>query len=268
MFRLAALGLLAILTLSACSDDEPTTPQPTGGKYVVSTAGTYYVNDNVIINIRPGGATSDSTIPQDSTVVLGTRTVGGKSAVASVVFIGGVASDTTYATQEGTKVLEYVPVQFSILGAPLNLGDKWVTTFDESAASWTALSDSVAPFDLVIRIDTVNPNTDSQRVDTMKYRLSARLNFTGSKTGTENVTIDGKTLSATKSQVNLAGTVYAFIAGPVPFSIPINIPRTYWFVDGVGVVKVSQDAVTISASPLPPTGVPGSRKTTVRYSVK
>ncbi len=266
MLRLAALGLLAILTLSACSDDEPTNPTPSG-TYVVSTPGTYYVNDNVIINIRTGGATSDSAVASDSTVVLGTRTIGGKSAVASVVHVGGVAVDTTYLAQEGSKVLEFFPVQFSIFGGPVNLGDKWVTTFDESASKWTALSDSVPPFEIIGGVRTVNPGTDSQRIDTVKYTVSARLNFEGTKTGTENVTVDGKTLSATKSQVSLGGTVYVFL-GPAPLAIDLNIPRTYWFVNGVGVVKTVQDATILNVPLLGATPVPGSRRTTVRYSIK
>lgn len=254
MIRSVLLGLALVMVLSACSDDTTTNPPAGTGVYVISKAGSYFIHDNVYVKITNAGVPSDSILPSDSTAPNGTQTIAGKSAATSYVFVGGVPVDTTFVAQEGTKVLEYFPVEFTVLGATVNLGTKWVNTFDESVNSWTALNDTVPEFEL----RTAGPS----------YFISAKLNFTGVKNGTEALTVNGASITATRSVISLNATIYvAFSPGGLSTPVPINLVRTYWFADGYGALKVVQDAKVINAAPLPPTGVPGSRKTVVRLNV-
>ncbi|MCX6139759.1 MAG: hypothetical protein NTX15_02845 [Candidatus Kapabacteria bacterium] len=254
MFRFLLLGAFATLILSACSETT-TNPSPTG-VYVVSKAGSYYIHDNVYVKITNAGVTADSLLPRDSTAANGTQTIAGKSAATSYVFVGGVPVDTTFVAQEGTKVNEYYPVEFTILGATVNLGTKWVTTFDEALTSWTALNDTVPEFEL--KAGPTGPT----------YYLSAKLNFTGSKNGTEVLMVNGASITATKSAINLNATIYvAFSPGGLATAVPISLVRTYWFANGYGTLKIVQDAKVINAPPLPATGVPGLRQTVVRLNV-
>jgi len=262
--NIALLSLACIAVLSACSEE--TTQPPASGNYVVSKTGSYYIHTNVLVDIARDGKTTEIPSPADSTVVTGAATISGKSAVRSVVFTAGIPTDTTYLAQEGSKVLEYFPIAFSIVGASVDLGVRWVTTFDESATSWTALTDTIAPFKFIVGIDTIYPNTDSTRIDTVAYNLSVKLNFTGTKTGTENLTIDGLSVATTKSVINIAATIYVNISGTI-FPVEISLPRTYWFAKDVGVLKIDQEAKVLNSSPIPPSGIPGLKQTTVRYTI-
>ena len=250
VIRLAIFSAATLLVLSACSTD-PVTPNDTS-VYVVATKGTYFINDNVVITIDAGGTKADVPAPQDSTYVNGTKSVNGKTAVESFVFIGGVATDTTYVAQEGLKVSALTPLQFVVLGAPVDLGNKWVLTYDANATTWTALDDTIPSISI-----QAGPST---------YTGSAKLLFTGKKLAAENITVNGSALSAVKTEMKMLITLYVDFGGFV-LPVPIELIRNTWFAKGVGVVKIEQDAKVINAPPAPPLTLPGQRISTVRFNI-
>lgn len=249
MIRLAILGMIGVLVLASCGDTtSPPTPQ-TPGTYVVSKAGSYFVHDNVFVKMSVAGVPSDSMLANDSTVVDSALTLDGRSAVRSFAYVGGDIDDTVYSSQDGAKVSEYFPIQVSMFGATVDLGAKWVQTFDENASSWTALTDMVPPF------------------NALDYVITAKLNFTGVKDGTESIMINDSSVLTTKSKITIAAVLYVQIAPGVIVPMNISLIRTYWFAKDVGVVKVVQEPSIFDASPLAKTGIPGSRQTVLRYKI-
>lgn len=243
----AVLGL----GLVGCSNETtPTEP----GTYVISTAGSYFVHANREFDINDAGVIDTNDLLQDSTVITGAKTVAGRSAVESIMYVGGVPIDTTYDSQQGSVVSTLLPLDFSVFGAPVELGSKWVNLFDENATSWVALRDTVPQF-------TIDGGPAGS------YTGTGGLNFLGKKIGTETVTVGGKSVSTTKVEITLNITLYLdFGVSIVP--LPIQLVRTYWFANKIGWVKYSQPAKLINLPGVPALPVDGQERTLVRYSVK
>lgn len=246
----AALGLG--LGLSSCSSESTTPTEP--GTYVVATAGSYFIHGNKAFDTDEAGAVDTVDILPDSVAVTGTKTVEGRSAVESIVFVGGLPIDTMYDAQQGTVVSTLLPLQFDVLGAPVDLGNKWVNLFDENASSWTALRDSIPQF-------TIDAGPSGS------YTGSAGLNFIGKKLGTESVTINGTTVSTSKVEITMNITLYLMF-GPSAVPVPIQLVRTYWFAKNLGWVKMSQPAKVVSIMGIPPLPIDGTESTLIRYSTK
>lgn len=246
----AALGLG--LGLSGCSS-ETTTPTE-AGKYVVATTGSYFIHSNRSYDIDASGVIDTVDILPDSAVVTGSKTVEGRSAVESIIMVGGVPVDTTYDSQQGAVVSTLLPLRFDVLGAPVDLGNKWVNLFDENASSWVALKDSIPQF-------TIDAGPSGS------YTGTAGLSFTGKKLGTESVTINGTSVSTSKVEITMNITLYLMF-GPQAVPLPIQLVRTYWFANNIGWVKVTQPAQVVNIMGIPPLPIDGVETTLLRYNVK
>ncbi|HLP27558.1 MAG TPA: hypothetical protein VK147_02880 [Candidatus Didemnitutus sp.] len=250
MIRSVLFALAAVFVLSACSDD-PVTPSDTSS-YVVSTKGSYFVHDNITVEITAAGVTTDVPSPSDSTVVNGSVTHEGRTAIESIVFVNGAASDSIYMTQTGSTVATAFPLQFTVLGLPADFGVKWVNIFDANAATWTALNDSIPSF-------TIGSGEQA-------YTGTAKLLFTGKQTGTETITVDGKSVTAKKSEITMNITLYLNF-GTAIIPVPIVLTQRYTFAPNVGIVRAEQVATVITIEGVPPLTIPGFKTSLVRYSV-
>lgn len=250
MIRSALLALAAIFVLSACSED-PVTPSDTSS-YVVSAKGSYFIHDNVTVDITAAGVTTDVPAPQDSTVVNGSVTYEGRSAIESIVFVAGAPADSLYTAQTGSTVATAFPLQFTILGIPADFGVKWMNVFDANATTWTALNDTIPSF-------TIGSGAQS-------YTGSAKLNFTGKQTGTETITVDGKSVTAKKSEITMNITLYLNFVGSI-IPVPIVLTQHYTFAPNIGMVRAEQVATVVNIVGVPPLAIPGFRTSLVRYAV-
>jgi len=250
-FAIIAVAALA-LGLAGCSSDTTTPTEP--GKYVIASPGSYFIHNNRTYDTDAAGAVDTVDVLPDSVVVSGTKTVEGRSAVESIMYVGGMAVDTMYDAQQGTVVSTLLPLAFDVLGAPVDLGNKWVNLFDENASSWTALKDSIPQF-------TIDAGPSGS------YTGSAGLNFIGKKLGTETVSINGAATAASKVEITMNITLYLMF-GPQAVPVPIQLVRTYWFVNGIGSIKVTQPAQVVNIMGIPPLPIDGVETTLVRYSIK
>ncbi len=245
----AALGLG--LGLSSCKTESTTPVEP--GKYVIATAGSYFIHGNRTFDTDASGATDTTDFLEDSTVVIGTTTVEGRSAVQSIYTFVGIAFDTLYDAQQGSVVSTLYPLEFDVLGAPVDLGRKWVNVFDENASSWTALRDTIPSF-------TIDAGPSGS------YTGSAGLDFTGKKLGTETVTINGVSVATQKVEITLNITLYLMF-GPQAVPVPIQLVRTYWFANNIGWVKMMQPAKVVTIPGIPPLPIDGGEATLLRYNI-
>ncbi len=243
---------ISALVLASCSDDS-TTPTPSPANYVVSTPGSYFLHANTTVDITAAGIITESEADPDSSVVTGTKTYSGRSAVETVRYVNGVVADTVYLSQSGSKVSSAFPLAFTVLGAPVDFGVRWVDVYDSSVDSWTALNDTIPSF-------TINAGPSS-------YNGSAKLLFTGKKTGTENIIVDGKTLSANKAELTLNITLYLQFSASVVVPVPIVLVQRSWMVPDVGLVRAEQDAKVVSIMGVPPLPIPGFKTVLTKYNV-
>jgi hypothetical protein len=251
MIRSALLALAAVFVLSACSEDPVTPPPSDTSSYVVSTKGSYFIHDNITVDITSAGVTTDVPSPSDSTVVNGTVTHEGRSAIESIVFVNGAASDSVYMAQTGSTVATAFPLQFTILGVPADFGVKWVNIFDANATTWTALNDTIPSF-------TIGSGAQ-------QYTGSAKLLFTGKQTGTETITVDGKSVTAKKSEITMNITLYLNFGAVIP--VPIVLTQHYTFAPNIGMVRAEQVANVVTIVGVPPLAIPGFKTSLVRYAV-
>ena len=255
MIRYAALAVASALIISACGDS--TTPEPTNESYVPAS-GSYMIHQNTELEIDTvTKAVTEIPAPSDSTIAGAVTTFNGKSATPFVAFVGGAPFDTTHYYQDGASLYTSIPLSYDIGGIPLDLGSKWAKINEQGQTSWTSLADTIAPIDLPIG----------------GYKLSAKLDFQGKALGSENITINGATLSAKKIQIDLNARLYA-MAGPTSLPVDVNLKVFYWLVDKVGVVKREQPAAIINLGLLgqlmgsPIQAVPGFSQVTTRYVIR
>ena len=256
MRNLTLLGFTALcLTLVSCSDEEPTTPTAIGS--YVRTSGSYVIHSNVDVNIDATTAkTTDVPAPDDSTVVVQRSSVGGTEKSVAQVFVGGATTDTVTITQNGNVVMQDFAIRYDVVSFVLDLGRKQVMIADFGKSSWTALKDTIPPFDF-----TPLPGV----------KLSGSLNFIGKQLADETVTINNVTLQTKKVQLDLNATLFANL-GVSSIPVPISLVRTIWFADGIGIVKTEQKAAVINLGPAgallgtTTQAVPGYIQTAKRWS--
>jgi hypothetical protein len=271
MRTLTTLGFAALaLALVSCSD-EPTSPDtPAYGTYVHTVNGAYVINANVNVAIDAvTKQTTEQPAPDDSTVVFNSQQGEGTDPsnpsaklplynTQSYVYVNNAPTDTVTVSQLGGKITQSFRLRYSIQQIPLDLGRKDMVICDLGNSTWTALKDTVLPFDL--------PGM-------AQYKASGTLNFTGKSLGNETVTLNGQTLSTKKVQIDMNATLY-LAAGPTSIPLPIKLERTYWFAEKVGVVKMEQKAAVIDLGILggflgtPTQAVPGMIQTAKRWSTR
>lgn len=250
MKRLLMLAAAGTMILTACSDDSTTNPNPTADVYIPSKTGAYIIHAN---KETAGGETMD--VSDDSTVVIGTLAIKDganvtKTSVRHEVYIDDAVSDTIDVAQEGSKIYLNFPLELGDLEGVGNssYGTRWVLIGDVNGSSWTGLS-----LDTNVSIDYMGTPLPV----TISFRVS------GKKAGTENMTINGKTVSCVKLENDFNVTMT--ISG-LGVSIPIALKQTTWVGKGVGLVKQTQPATMVSA---PALGfefeVPGFESTAIRY---
>jgi len=246
------LALAATMFLTACSDDSTTNP-PASDVYIPSKTGAYVIHAN---KITEAGVTSDAE--DDSTVVIGTLKIKDgknveKTSIRHEVYVMGVAYDTVDVAEEGSKIHLNFPLSVKIsdsISAP-DLGSRWILVGDQNGSTWTGLDEKITGLTL----------------DYKGTPLPADIAFkvTGKKVGTENMTINGQTVSTIKYENTFAITLTVNLGIIVPV-IPISFTQTMWVGKGVGMVKSTQPATTIS---VPELGfdfeIPGTESTAIRY---
>ena len=264
-FATLALGLVG------CSD-EPTTPTtPTSyPAYIHAVPDAYMVSSNMNVAIDAiTKQTTDQPAPDDSTVVFGAIQGEGVDEANpstklplyrtdSYVFVNNESTDTVTTSQLGGKITQSYRLRYAIQAIPLDLGRKNVVICDLANSTWTALKDTVAPFDL--------PGMP-------QYKVSGALNFVGKSLPDETVTLNGQTLKTKKTQIDLNATLY-LAAGPTSIPLPIKLVRTYWLAEKLGVVKMEQMADVIDLGVIggflgtPVQAVPGMVQTAKRWSAR
>lgn len=222
---LALTAIAASALLISCSDD-PTTPTVVGS--YVRPAGSYEIHSNVDIAIDAAtGKTTEVAAPDDSTVIVQRTSTDGVDKSVAHVYESGVIVDTLELAQNGSVLTSnQFLIKLELPGTVLNFGRRQVTIADFSKSSWTALKDTILPFDY--------PTLPG-------VKLSGSLNFVGKSLGDENLIIDGKTYATKKVQIDLNSVITASVS----VSVPVNLVRTVWLADRVGIVKVEQKPAII-----------------------
>ena len=132
------VAALAALVMVGCSKEEPTQPsQPKN--YMPLAVGNWWVYSRVELdtngNVKPGMEW------RDSTVVVGTVRIAGKTAYALVSYIDEEAVDTTYVALEGNKLYMYMDTS-GMSDDPFSVFGPWMLMVDFSGRSWST-QDSV-----------------------------------------------------------------------------------------------------------------------------
>jgi hypothetical protein len=250
---LSALAASALL-ITSCSD-EPTAPTAVGS--YVRGSGAYVIHSNVDVAIDAAtNKTTETPAADDSTVVAQRTSTGGVEKSTAYVFESGVVADTVVMMQNGNVVMQDFAIRYDLVSFVLDLGRKQVMIADFGKSSWTALKDTIAPFDF-----TPLPGV----------KLSGSLNFIGKQLADETVTINNVTLQTKKVQLDLNATLFANL-GVSSIPVPISLVRTIWFADGIGIVKTEQKAAVINLGPAgallgtTTQAVPGYVQTAKRWS--
>ncbi|MEY3386498.1 MAG: hypothetical protein RIR53_1309 [Bacteroidota bacterium] len=270
MRLLTTLGLASlVIVLASCSSDEPTAPTTSFPAYVHAVSGSYMTYSNVTVAIDPATKqTTQQPAPSDSSVVVNAQTgeliepttstkVPFYNTVSNV-FTNNELTDTVTLSQVGGKITQSFRLSYDIQAFALDIGRKNVVICDLGNSTWTALKDTVLPFDF--------PGLP-------QYKVSGTLNFTGKSLGDETVTLNGQSIKTKKSQIDLNATLY-LAAGPTQLPLPIKLVRTYWFAEKLGVVKMEQNADVIDLGIIggflgtPVQAVPGLIQTAKSWSTR
>lgn len=252
-FSMAALALVALL-ITACSDD-PVTP-PASDKFVMTGTGSYYISNVDSLHDNPADTANPSRVAagRDSTDVVTTTLLAGRTAVmlrSTHTFNGVSKTDTTYLAQDGNAIFSYYTLGISDIPnlAPIIVAQAWVRVGDLNATSWKALDTALSnvPFSYGGTSITANVN----------------IVLDGSKVGTESMTINGTSQTATHYRVSGVVTL-----GTVVGNIYVYSQEDYWFVKNVGMVKYERGVTTAKGAVLPSAiKVSGKSKTTTSFQV-
>jgi hypothetical protein len=223
---------LAVLVMVGCSKEEPTQPsQPKN--YMPLAVGNWWVYSRVQLDTN--GNEKPGMEWRDSTVVVGTVRIAGKTAYALVSYFDGEAGDTTYMALEGNKLYMYMDtsdVHGDPLSALLSVFGPWVPMVDFSGQFWST--------------------QDSVRME----GFIGVAQLSGRRVRSEAVQIRerGQTVQAEKFKLELSLIGNLEVRGiwiPVRFEMPIAM----WFAENVGQVayRIGPGSLNIQLPPpLPP----------------
>jgi len=255
MKNIIFLFALSLIALSSCSDDKtPTDPGgDTNSVLLPSTVGSYWINSNVETTPPPNVAPVETTRNTDSTVVTGNGMYQGRQSSTQITYANGNGFDTTYFNQNANELYEYsAGIETPFFSIPKG----WIKLADYNATTWKPFPDTTL---------TDNPIT----FQGIEATVSGTVKANCTKGGTSNVTIDGKTYTATQFTttitVDLTGKAFggAFTA-PIKFDLVTKVSH----VKGVGVVSSTTDGIVISL-PQPIGNIPqnGSQSNLLRFKI-
>lgn len=252
-FTLATLALGALL-ITACSND-PVTPG-TSDKFVVTSTSSYYVSDvdSVINNPADTANPAYEPVGKDSTYIVGTALVAGRTAVflrGLYTWDGTTTADTTYMAQDGNFILQYYTLGVSDIPgvAPIVAGKAWVRIGDNGAASWAALDTLIKGVTFTYAGQTLVADVD--------------VDMQGTTVGTETITIAGTAHSAKHYRVK--GVIYV---NNVFAKVYAYTQEDFWFVKNVGMVKYERGVTTLDGGTLfAAVKISGKRETATSFKV-
>jgi hypothetical protein len=231
---------LAVLVMVGCSKEEPTQPtQPTQPKnYMPLAVGNWWVYSRVELdtngNVKPGMEW------RDSTVVVGTVRIAGKTAYALLSYIDEEAGDTTYVALEGNKLYMYMDTS-GMSDNPLSVFGPWMLMVDFSGQPWST-QDSV-------RLDNV---------ELFGYTgtFIGVAQLSGRRVGSEAVQIRerGQTVQAEKFELK-PSIIGNFEAQGIRVPVQYEMPIAMWFAENIGRVadRTGPGSLNIQLPPpLPP----------------
>lgn len=268
------LALLAPFAFMSCSED---VTAPSKGTFLPTNTGTWWE-----MEIYPTDSLGNKDgISSSSTITVGTSyPLNGRTATQYIDRYDD-SSDTTLYSSEGQIVyidgtqFNQIGTYFSaILGggtAPdINLNLTWVKIADPNTPSWEVAKVPI-------------PETDVSDViggGGIKAYLNGEIRVNGSQAGTEQITIKGKTHTASVFNMNIefAGKVNTtvFFAKVDLASISVLIGQKFYFVDGIGLVKSVNSGQTFELKPISSTlPIPGQKSktggsvsTVIDYNIK
>jgi hypothetical protein len=228
-------AVLAVLVMVGCSKEEPTQPsQPKN--YMPLAVGNWWVYSWVELdtngNVKPG------TEWRDSTVVVGTVRIAGKTAYALVSYIDGEVGDTIYMALEGNKLYIYLDASQS----PFSVFGPWMLMVDFSGQSWsTQAQDSVRMYGMEL----------------FGYRgtFIGVAQLSGRRVRSEAVQIRerGQTVQAEKFELKL-NYIGNFEAQGIRIPLEYELPVAMWFAENIGRVadRTGPGSLNVQLPPLPP----------------
>lgn len=190
--------LLIVGTLSwGCSSSNPSDPGNTASKdFLVKTVGSYMVYNTYFFqpNSTTPSVTDTMFTGRDSIVVAGTTTIEGKSAVLMVTYLpDGTSYDTSYFSESNGKVYEYADLSMDEDATPQ---PAWLLIADDKAtAEWTVLEKDMGDIPAA-DIGLTFPGT-----------VNVSIKITAKKVGTANVTVAGKSYSASRFQMKVVSSI-------------------------------------------------------------
>lgn len=229
------LFALSVIALSSCSDDK--TPTNPGGDSNVallpSTVGSYWINSNVETTPPPTVVTVDSTRFNDSVVVISNGMYEGRQSSTQVTFVNGNARDTAYYNQNTNELYSY---SAGISTPFFSIPRGWLKLADYNATTWKPFPDTTL----------TNSPIDFQGIEAT---VSGTVSATSTKGGTSNVTVDGKSYTATTFTTTIAVDITAtaiFNGIPVPIPLKFNIVSKVNHVKGVGIASSTTDGFNLT----------------------
>jgi hypothetical protein len=231
-------AVLAVLVMVGCSKEEPTQPsQPKN--YMPLAVGNWWVYSRVQLDTN--GNEKPGTEQRDSTVVVGTVRIAGKTAYALVSYIDGEAVDTTYMALEGNKLYMYLDTS-RMFESPFRVFGPWMLVVDFSGRSWSTQAQ------------------DSVRVDGVwlfRYRgtFIGVAQLSGRRVRSEAVQIRerGQTVQAEKFELKL-NYIGNFEAQGIRIPLEYELPVAMWFAENIGRVadRTGPGSLNVQLPPLPP----------------
>ncbi|GEM_PF-2616056 len=231
------LTLLTPLAFMSCSEDVTT---PSKGTFLPATKGTWWIMEDYATDSlgNTTGTPSTSTMTVGSTIDLN-----GKKAVQYLNTIDNVQFDTTLYASEG-QIIYTDGTQFnqigSIFGAflgggtspDLDLNLTWVKIADPNTPSWEVTKVDIPEMDISQLFGGAGG---------VKANLNGYIKVSGAQGGTEDITIKGKIYSASKFNINVEfiGKVTTTLFNQKVELATINfiLGQSYYFVEGIGMVK-------------------------------
>lgn len=259
---MATLAIAASLFAASCSDDSTTNSggnNTTTGDFQPLKQGNLYVYKSADLDNNKNEI--DSTRSTDSVTYGAQMSMQGKNpfqVISLSAFNSGKrSSDTSYIVKESNALLEYgIPVPEAVTSiVPVSFVPLWIKTADFAAAAGTKWQ----------IIDTTFTNVDFT-FSGVTGKASGRVTINYERQADASVTFGNPTQTKSAAQMLLtttfSGTLSAFGQ-----TIPVNftIKRNESYVPDIGLVRISQDPVTIN---LTLTTIPVAGYTSILQSYK